>query len=186
MLAQSNRKFTYDEYLAIAEKQRAELIDGEIYLLSSPTFEHQRIISRLNVLFENLLEDNECVPVISPFDVILEDKNEKNIVQPDLLVICEREKINERGFAGVPALIVEVLSHSTASRDYVVKMNLYMRFGVKEYWIINPQSRTVEIFNIDENGYYGIPKTYSKDDIVKSQIFDFIQFPINKLFDFKR
>lgn len=183
MLPQYNKRYTYEDYLSISKKQRAELIDGEIYLLSSPTFEHQRIISKLNVLFENFFDNKGCVPVIAPFDVILEDKDEKNVVQPDLLVICDKSKINDRGYKGVPDLIVEVLSPSTASRDYVEKMNLYMRYGVKEYWIINPKSKTIEIFNLNEDGYYGIPKTFSKDDVVKSEIFDFIEFQISKIFN---
>ncbi len=122
-------------------------------------------------------------PYIAPFDIILEDSQEEaKRVQPDISVICGYNLINENQFKGVPRLIVEVVSPSNASDDYVKKLNLYMRFGVEEYWIVSPKNKTVEIFNI-ENGVYGEPKIYFENDLVKSNVFDSFSIELKKIFE---
>lgn len=173
---------SFEEYLKIAETKRAEYIDGRVFLQASPTFEHQNIIGNLYIKLMEFFKEKGCIPIVSPFDVILEREREKNVVQPDLTVICDKENITSSGFKGVPELVIEVLSPTTASKDYIIKMNLYMRYGVKEYWIVNPKSKTIEIFTLNEEGFYDMPLTYSVNDVANSQIFKELKVELKEIF----
>ena len=154
--AASHVKVTYEEYLKITEESehRYELIDGEIYFLASPFYPHQKAVKEIFGEFINWFRDKKCEPLAAPFDVTL-FKSEKNIcvVQPDILVICDRDKIDKKGrYTGVPSLVVEVLSESTSSKDNVIKLNLYMSTGVKEYWIVNTESKEIYIYVFNGKG----------------------------------
>jgi len=140
---------TYEEFLKIARESenRYEYIDGQIYLLASPKFKHQKIIMEMSSSFSSWFKDKKCQPLTSPFDVTLYKEGEPNVVQPDLLVICDQENIGDDGtYMGTPALVVEVLSESTRSKDIIKKLDLYMSGGVEEYWIVNPFSEEVNIY----------------------------------------
>ena len=154
--AASHVKVTYEEYLKITEESehRYELIDGEIYFLASPFYPHQKAVKEILTEFVIWFRDKKCEPLAAPFDVTL-FKSEKNIcvVQPDILVICDRDKIDKKGrYTGVPSLVVEVLSESTSSKDNVIKLNLYMSTGVKEYWIVNTESKEIYIYVFNGKG----------------------------------
>jgi Uma2 family endonuclease len=147
------RQVTYQEFLKIARESenRYEYIDGQVYLLASPKFQHQKIVLELSVRFSSWFKDKACQPLTSPFDVTLYQDGQPNVVQPDLLVICDQDKIKEDGtYIGTPALVVEVLSESTRSKDLVIKLDLYMRGGVEEYWIVNPFSEEISIYRFAE------------------------------------
>jgi len=178
-------RVTYEEYLALVERseQRYELIDGVLYNLPSPPYAHQRAVSELLVRFNNRFKGKPCTPLTSPFDVTLK-KAEDNIcvVQPDILVICDRENIDSQGkYHGVPALVVEVLSPSTLAKDLTKKTELYMACGVREYWVVDPKSRTVTVYVFDE-GDIADYLTFSKHDAARSIAFEGLCVPLAELF----
>lgn len=138
-------KLSYEEFLKMVENSelRYEYIDGEVYLLASPAYNHQVSVSELFVIFYNWFKGKKCRPLTSPFDVTLtKNKDNINVVQPDIIIICDTDKIDASGkYKGVPALVVEVLSGSTKTKDMVKKLNLYMQTGVREYWIVDPDKK---------------------------------------------
>jgi Uma2 family endonuclease/antitoxin (DNA-binding transcriptional repressor) of toxin-antitoxin stability system len=145
---------SYEEFLKIVRESenRYEYIDGQIYLLASPKFRHQKIAMDLAVRFSSWFKDKACQPLTSPFDVTLYKGDEANVVQPDLLVICDQEKIKaDDTYMGTPTLVVEILSESTRSKDMIKKSDLYMQGGVEEYWIVNPFSEEINIYWFQKN-----------------------------------
>lgn len=182
MLAE-NKKYTYQEFIEITkDMERAEFIDGEIIMQATPTAQHQSIILNIASEFKSALKNKKCRPYIAPFDIILENSNEETKrVQPDISIICNEVLTTENEYKGVPTLVVEVVSPSNASDDYIKKLNLYMRFGVEEYWIVSPKNKTIEIFKL-EDGIYGEPKILSKNDVVESEIFEEISIPLEDIF----
>lgn len=179
------KDFSYDEFLALDKENNdnLEFIDGKIYLLSAPSVAHQIVVTNLSTEFGNYFKGKECRHFVAPFDVVLKDKERTNRVQPDLTVICDKEGLGEQNYEGVPMLVVEVLSPSTASNDYIKKMGLYMKVGVKEYWIISPQNKTVQIFTLNMENQYSEPLIYSKDDAVKSNIFEDLEIKLSDIFE---
>lgn len=183
---QKNKKYTYQEFLEITKDiERAEFIDGEIILQATPTLQHQNIIGNLLFEFKKYFKGKICKPFIAPFDIILKKENEEiKRVQPDLFILCDDFDISKNEFYGVPTLIVEVVSPSNASDDYIKKLNLYMKFGVKEYWIISPKNQNVHIFVFNkETKTYNEPIVYFKDDIVNSTLFDGLSMELKSIFD---
>jgi len=168
-------KITFEEFLKITDnsEERFEYIDGEIYLLSSPKVTHQKILVELTVLFYDFLNGDNCRTAIAPFDIKLKNsKNEINIVQPDLMIICDMDEKtdNQDYYTGVPKLIVEIISESTRKKDYINKLNLYLNSGVKEYWIVNPLSKEITLFCFEENEIVD-NKTFRIGEKVNSFIF---------------
>uniref|UniRef100_UPI00308451AC Uma2 family endonuclease n=1 Tax=Desulforadius tongensis TaxID=1216062 RepID=UPI00308451AC len=176
-------KVTYEEFLEMdnSSEDRLEYINGEVHLQSAPSVEHQRVVTNLSTEFGIYFKNKECKHFVAPFDVVFQNETEKHRVQPDITVICDKSGFNENNYTGVPTIAVEVLSPSTTSKDYVIKMDLYMRFGVKEYWIVSPKNKSVEIFTL-ENGIYLEPVVYSKDDTVKSSIFTDLSIQLKDIF----
>ncbi|MBU3191528.1 Uma2 family endonuclease [Clostridium bowmanii] len=173
----------YEEFERMdSGNESLEFINGIVYMQAAPSVAHQIVVTNLSTEFGNYFKGKDCRHFVSPFDVIFENEKEKSKGQPDLIVICDKSGLNEKNYVGVPTLAVEVLEPSTTSRDYIEKMDLYMRFGVQEYWIISPRSKTVEMFTLQQNGTYSEPRIYSKDDIVKSQIFEEFLISLQELF----
>ena len=180
------RKVTYEEFLQISENsdERYEYIDGEIYLMASPKAVHQQILGELYVVLYNWFKGKPCRPFFAPFDITLKRNVENiNIVQPDLMVICDlEEKLNEKNYyMGVPSLLVEILSESTRGKDQVRKLDLYMSTGVKEYWIINPFNKEVTVY-LFENTDTVDSRTYKGSDIIASFIFNGLEVSLESLF----
>ncbi|MCX7903418.1 MAG: Uma2 family endonuclease [Caloramator sp.] len=177
------RRYSYEEFLEITKDKWAEFIDGQIYLWASPSTEHQRVLGKIFAKFLEYFKEKECEPFVAPYDVIFENENsgEKHVVQPDITVICDKSKITEENYKGIPKLIVEVLSPSNASYDYIKKMDLYSRFGVEEYWIASSKGKTIQVFVLKDGVYieYG---TYSKDDFVESAIFSDLKINLTEIF----
>lgn len=166
------KRISYEEFQEIDNNDdNLEFINGTVYMQAAPSVAHQTVVTNLSTEFGLYFKKKECRHFVAPFDIIFENQFEKNRVQPDLTIICDKTGLNENNYVGIPTLVVEVLSPSTSSKDYIEKMDLYMRFGVKEYWIISPKSKTVEIFSLDSNNVYSEPKIYSKDDIINSEVF---------------
>jgi prevent-host-death family protein len=177
-------KITYEDFLKLSEasENRYEFIDGEVYLLASPSYDHQRIIVEIITVMHSYFKGSSCRPLTSPFDVTLTNDDNKNVVQPDILVICDTENISEKGrYTGIPTLVVEVLSESTQKKDMLKKLNLYLHAGVKEYWIVNPARREVYVYCFDQ-GDIKQYLVFQGSQSVNSLIFEGLAVPLEQLF----
>ncbi|NLV63662.1 MAG: type II toxin-antitoxin system prevent-host-death family antitoxin [Clostridiaceae bacterium] len=180
-------KLSYEEFLKMVENSelRYEYIDGEVYLLASPGYNHQVSVSELFGIFYNWFKGKKCRPLTSPFDVTLtKNKDNINVVQPDIIIICDTDKIDASGkYKGVPALVVEVLSGSTKTKDMVKKLNLYMQTGVREYWIVDPDKKEVTVYCFEKHDIAD-HDTYMADMTVKSKVFNGLEVKLAEIFTF--
>lgn len=177
-------KVSYEEFLKIARESenRYEYIDGQIYLLASPKVKHQKIVTVMSNELSSWFQNKKCFPLTSPLDVTIYKDGKPNIVQPDLLVICDQEKIKEDDtYMGIPALVGEILSESTRSKDLIKKLDLYMQGGVEEYWIINPFSAEINIYWFKERN---VEKsiTFKKGERAESFTFQGLKIDVDKVF----
>ncbi|HLA34067.1 MAG TPA: Uma2 family endonuclease [Rhodocyclaceae bacterium] len=153
---------TYADYITWPADARYELIDGVAYAMSpAPTRRHQRIVGQVFRQIANALDGARCEAYIAPFDVRLpqgdaSDAAIDTVVQPDISIICDPDKLDERGCCGAPDWIIEVLSPGTVGHDQIVKKALYERVGVREYWTVHPIDNIVTVYVL-ENGSYGKP-----------------------------
>ena len=161
---------TLDDYYALPEDARVELIDGIFYDMTAPTTIHQQIGLELSFRLHDYISRNKgtCVPFYSPIDVQL-DRDDRTMVEPDVIVVCDRSKIIRRCIYGAPDFVAEVLSPSTKSRDLIIKLNKYMVAGVREYWIIDPDAETVTVYDFEHEKY---PVHYTFADRVPVAIWD--------------
>ncbi|MCX7043966.1 MAG: Uma2 family endonuclease [Candidatus Sumerlaeota bacterium] len=156
--------YTYGDYLQWPEDERWEMIDGIPFMMSpAPTSQHQGIAGELFRQFANFLLGKPCRVFHAPFDVRLPETDEpdeeiRDFVEPDLVVICDKKKIDDRGCRGVPDFVAEIVSPSTAARDQRDKTALYERHGVKEYWILHPSDNTLTVRLLGKNKRYGAPQ----------------------------
>ncbi|MBI5218691.1 MAG: Uma2 family endonuclease [Bacteroidia bacterium] len=182
-------KFTYADYLTWDDQKRWELIEGWAYDMSpAPKRKHQSVSIHLARIFSSYLKGKRCKVFAAPFDVCLCEKNEadeeiENVVQPDISIFCDTSKLNERGAKGSPDLIVEILSENTCKKDLGTKLILYQKFGVKEYWIIDPETDTLTVYKLDTIGRYQIEKDYSKEDKVTVGIFPDLTIEMAEVFE---
>lgn len=182
----SNKVYTYGDYLKFTDDEIVEIIDGRICAMSpAPSRIHQELIMELSAEIRNYIKSNngECKVYPAPFDVVLVDENEnsndsKNIVQPDISVICDKNKLTDKGCTGSPDMIIEIISPFNPSNDYVRKLNLYEQFKIREYWIVNPMKKNILVYTLTDNGY-GMPDIYTFNDKVKVNIYE------NLYIDFK-
>ncbi len=168
--------FTYGDYCNWSEDERWELIDGQAYAMSAPSRVHQEIVLELGRQIANYLKGKPCKPYIAPFDIRLPKKNEKDdkidtVVQPDISVICDRNKLDDKGCRGAPDWIIEILSPSTAIRDMDIKFKLYQAHGVKEYWLINPQEKWGMIYILNAQQTYERSKMFPLSETTQVTLF---------------
>ena len=181
---------SYADYLTWEDGKRWELIDGQAVCMSpAPGRQHQQISRLLERQIDSYLFDKSCEMYHAPFDVrFVETKDNvaddyiNTVVQPDIMVICDPEKLDERGCKGSPDLIVEILSPSTTRMDMTVKFELYQRYGVKEYWIVHPKDQTILVFKLLENGLYGVPDRYCAEDIIPVALLGELQVDLTQVF----
>ncbi len=170
-LAYKTKKYTYQNLLEIDDDKRYELIDGVIYEMSSPSVEHQQVVGEIYVQLYKYLQGKKCTVFVSPLDVCLSSnwnpKRIYNSVQPDIFVVCNKDKITDKYIKGAPDLVIEVLSDSSRKHDTFVKFNLYQRYGVKEYWIIDIETEVIYQYILNEKNIYTLPKTYDITENIK-------------------
>lgn len=185
---ESQREYSYRDYLQSPNEERWELIDGTPYLMSpAPPRIHEEITVQLTTEFSLFLRNKTCRVYTAPFDVRLPSGDEpdeeiKTVVQPDIVVVCDRSKLDDKGCKGAPDLIVEIISEYSAKRDKKEKFQLYERVGVKEYWIIHPEERMVEVYQLENGDHYGRPEVYSGDDQIKVGILPGLTIDLKMVF----
>lgn len=185
--AEYEKMFTYADYLKFEYDELVEIIKGKIFRMSPASKSyHQEISSNFNILIGNYFWKKECKVFAAPFDVVLPIKNEKKnsattVVQPDLCMICDLTKLDEAGCFGPPDWIIEILSESTSKKDLNDKYEVYEESGVKEYWIVMPKERLVEVFVLNEGKYQRI-KTYTQDETVRPYGFPELLIPLIDVF----
>jgi len=182
-------KYKYGDYLKWPEEERWEIINGIPYLMSpAPSRGHQRISIKLSYQFEDYLKDKSCEVYVSPFDVRLpvgEEKDEEieTVVQPDIVVVCDLDKLDDRGCKGAPDIIVEILSPATAKKDLNEKFNLYEQVGVREYWVVFPLEKVVDVYQLNANNKYEKSGSYFHTDKVKTGVIDGLEIDLSLVFE---
>lgn len=171
--------YTVEDIYALPEGQRAELIDGQIYDMAPPNRTHQRIVSQLTKIIGQYIDRKQgsCEVYPAPFAVFL-NKDSKNYVEPDISVICDKEKLDDRGCNGAPDWIIEVTSPSDPQRDYGIKLFKYRTAGVREYWIVNPPEKEVAVYFFEQSPF---PVSYTFGDMIKVNIFDTLWIDLKDL-----
>lgn len=161
-LGKRQGEYTLDDYLALPDDQRYELIDGVLYDMAAPTSNHQEVAGYLYHKLMQCIEEHDypCRPYISPIDVQL-DKDDRTIVQPDVIVNCDPERNIVKRMVGAPDFVAEVLSPSSSNRDLIIKLNKYFNAGVREYWILDPVKKKVTVYIFGETAD---PREYSFED----------------------
>ena len=148
-------RYTYADYCEWDDSERWELIDGIPYAMASPSAIHQRILLELSRQLADFMDDKPCEVFIAPFDVCLNaaGDDDDDVFQPDIMVVCDDAKITEKNINGAPDMVIEILSPSSAKHDKFLKFNKYQRAGVREYWIVDTDTKTIQA-HILENGRY--------------------------------
>lgn len=185
------KQYTYTDYLTWRFKERVELIKGWIKKMSpAPKRKHQKIVGSFHISFSLFLQNKSCEIYMAPFDVRLiknkgTSKEINTVVQPDICIICDTNKLDDYGCIGAPDLIVEVLSLSTSKNDYGIKFDLYEESAVKEYWIVNPELHTIEVYTLTK-GKYQLFQEFKETEIIKeatSVLFPKFTLNLNSVFE---
>jgi len=172
---------TYDDYLKMDDGLRYELIEGELILTPSPNLWHQHLASNIEALLrEHVKRYNLGLVLDAPFDVV---PAENVVLQPDVMYISRESYrlLTENSLKGVPDLAVEVLSPSTTRRDRLHKSRLYLRYGVKEYWVVDPDAQTLEVYSAQENGWL-LAGSYGPEDVLASPLLQGLEASCMEIF----
>lgn len=182
-LAYNTKEVSYQDLEKIDDKNRYEIINGELYLMTSPVPKHQIILLDMAKQFCEFFENKKCKPFIAPLDVLLDNKGKKskNVVQPDLMVVCDESKIKDK-IEGAPDLIVEVLSKYNKKHDKFDKYHLYQKYGVREYWIIDIEEGTAYVYILNNDNIYTLPRIYKIKEKIKSTIFKGLEISLEDTF----
>ena len=183
-----NKKYTYADYLTWLDDKRRELINGFIRMMTpAPKRIHQEISFNLTNILGNYLKNKKCKVYYSPFDVRLVetdkgDKKIENVVQPDIAVICDLSKLDDRGCLGAPDFIIEITSPSTGKRDAKEKYALYEKYGVREYWIVFPEEKLVYQYVL-KNRKYEQNGIFADDEKISPHIFPDLEIDLSYVFE---
>ncbi|HAE39955.1 MAG TPA: Uma2 family endonuclease [Candidatus Riflebacteria bacterium] len=184
----TEKKLSYADYLKWGSEERWELIEGQTYAMSpAPLPIHQEILAELVTEFNLYFRNKPCKVYPAPFDVRLAKLGTRNddvftVVQPDISIVCDSEKIDDRGCIGAPDLIIEILSPATASRDHILKKAIYEKNGVREYWLVDPIHRIVSVYRIGAKNKYGAALVFDDQATVAIPIFDDLQIDLARIF----
>jgi len=177
-----DQRYTYTDYSKWDDDQRWELVDGVPYMMSAPSRWHQEISSNLHGILYNLLKGKPCTVYSAPFDVRLNaDTHDNTVVQPDILVICDSEKLDDAGCKGAPDFIIEILSPSTSGRDRFLKFDLYRQAGVREYWIVEIDAKKVSAHILSNADY--ITRIYSETDTAPISVLENCMIDLAEVFN---
>lgn len=171
--------YNINDIYALPEGERAELIDGQLYMMAPPNTRHQKLVMEISATIRDYIrsKNGACTVLPAPFAVFL-NADDKNYVEPDISVICDQSKLDDKGCNGAPDWIIEIASPATQKLDYGVKLFKYRSAGVREYWIVNPMTETVMIYNFEtEEG----TAQYSFNDDITSCIYHDLMLNISKL-----
>ena len=184
-----DERFTYGQYYEWDDGERWELIDGVPYnMTQSPVRIHQEISRNITGMLYEFVKSRSWQIYFAPFDVRLPDFEEQDnydvptVVQPDIVVICDKNKLDDRGCRGAPDLVVEILSSFTSRKDIVVKFPLYERHGVREYWVIYPVEESLMVFTLGEDGKFGRPQGYGRGDVATSSVLVGLELDVEEVF----
>lgn len=174
------RSYTEEDYHNLPENVRAELINGQFYAMSAPSRIHQEILGALYRIIGNHIVSKKgpCKAYPAPFAVKL-SKNDKTVVEPDISVICDPNKLTDRGCTGAPDWIIEITSPSTPAHDHVLKLHLYMDAGVREYWIVDPMQKMVYVYHLVIEEFQ--MTSYTFQDKIKAGIYDDLWIDFSEL-----
>ena len=180
-------RYTFADVLTGEENERIEIIEGEAVMMAPPSVGHQRISREIFRQLANYLEGKKCEVFEAPFGVRLFEQDGNlpedvdTLVEPDISVICDKGKLDQYGCKGAPDMVVEILSPSTRRHDRLVKLGLYQRAGVREYWIVSPEEKTVQVLLL-EDGKLLPHEDYGRDDVAKVNTLDGCLIGLNKVF----
>ena len=181
-------RFTFSEVLTWDENERIEIIHGEAFMMAPPSRIHQEISGEIFRQLANYLEGKRCKVYSAPFGVRLFERDGDSpedvdtVVEPDISVVCDRSKLDDHGCKGAPDMLIEILSPSTLRHDQLVKLNLYQQAGVREYWIVDPMSKSVQVFLLDSEGFLRIHEVYGRTDVAKVNVLDGCFLELSKVF----
>lgn len=184
-----NGTYTYADYLKWTFEERLEIIKGKIFPMSAPARIHQRISWKFTEAIVKFLEGKKCEAYTAPFDVRLTPLKRDNsnkvhtVVQPDLCVICDLDKLDDKGCVGAPDLIIEILSPGNTRKEMKEKYEVYEENGVKEYWLVEPQDKCVFVYVLNEAGKYIGLQPVTDEDILTSTTFPDLQIDLSRVFD---
>jgi Uma2 family endonuclease len=183
------KQYTYADYLKWQFKERLELIKGYIYKMSpAPSRRHQDIVWNLNVTIGNYIKGHPCKAYSAPFDVRLPIKDKKSnqeittVLQPDICVICDLSKLDDKGCLGAPDLVIEVLSPGNSLREIDQKFNVYEESGAREYWVVYPEYAHVNIFLLDESGKFIGQHPKNNGELLYSTVFPELVINLSEVF----
>ena len=174
---------TYADYRKWDDGERWELVDGKAYAMyPAPSWKHQGILGELHGQIRNYLKGKPCKVFVAPFDVRLNaDAGDDTVVQPDIVVICDRTKIGGTGCVGTPDMVIEILSPSTSAHDRIIKYKLYLQYGVREYWIVDPDDKSVTAHVLDNGRYY--TSAYADSDIAPVHVLEGCKINLTEVFE---
>jgi Uma2 family endonuclease len=181
-----NKTYTYADYLNWQFQERVELIKGCIKKMSpAPSRKHQQVSSNIHGIFHNTLKGKSCHLFHAPFDVRLPIPNktkDTTVVQPDICIICDESKLDDKGCNGAPDLIVEIISAGNAKHDADTKFKLYEEAGVKEYWMVYPEEKNIFLYYLSHQLYIGT-KPFTEGEILQSKTFPDLKIPVDDIFE---
>lgn len=181
-------EYTYADYLKWRFEERVELIKGKLMKMTAPNRKHQEISIVLATALKNYLKNGACKVYTAPFDVRIPRTHPKNntdivtVVQPDICVVCDMSKLDDKGCVGAPDLVVEILSPGNSRKEVRIKFELYEEAGVKEYWIINPEEQNIAVFVLQKERHYGGARLFTSDDEIAATAVPGFILETNELF----
>lgn len=187
-LPAENKRYTFADVLTWDESERVEIINGEAFLMAPPSRIHQEISVAITAQLYNYLEGKRCKVYPAPFGVRLFERDGDSpedvdtMVEPDISVVCDPGKLDDHGCKGAPDLIIEILSPSTQRHDRLVKLGLYQRAGVREYWTVNPEDKTVQVMLRDDSGVLQLHEVYGRASVAKVNVLNGCFIELVKVF----
>jgi Uma2 family endonuclease len=182
----TNDEMSYEEFVERTKdtEDRLEFINGQVFCLASPKTRHQLSLIEIFGILYDWSKGEKCVPIMAPYDItLINRKDNKNVVQPDIVVICDlEENLNEQDYyMGTPSLVIEILSEGTKRKDMIIKMELYLSSGVKEYWIVDPDNKKVMTYQF-QNDEIIKNAIYGKEEVAGSFIFKSLEVDLKRVF----